>query len=92
MVANRVSFFLNVTGPSVTYATACSAFITAMHGAIVSLSSFEINMGILLSATVHSGHAHNPSFAQLGVLSPDGKCKSFDDSANGCIYNSFLYI
>jgi acyl transferase domain-containing protein len=56
-----------------------------MHGAVNSLSSHEVKLGILVAATVHFGHAHNPSFAQLGVLSPDGACKSFDQDANGCI-------
>lgn len=86
MVANRISFFLNLTGPSVTYDTACSGMMTALHGAHASLTQHECKLGILVGSVVHFGHAHNPSFNQLGVLSPDGGCHSFDDSANGCIF------
>jgi acyl transferase domain-containing protein len=85
MMANRISFFFNLTGPSVNYDTACSAMMTALHGAHASLHANECKLAILVSSVVHYGHAHNPSFAQLGVLSPDGQCRSFDDNANGCI-------
>jgi hypothetical protein len=86
MTANRISFFFNLTGPSVTYDTACSAMLTALHGAHTALTQRECKLAILVSAVVHYGHAHNPSFAQLGVLSPDGRSRSFDDAANGCIF------
>lgn len=92
MASNRVSFFLNLTGPSITYSTACSAFISALHGSVSSLSLRECGLAILVGATVHLGLAHNPSFAQLGVLSPDGRCRSFDDGANGCILYYIIYI
>jgi acyl transferase domain-containing protein len=86
MTSNRISFFFNLTGPSVTYDTACSGLMTALHGAHASLTQRECKLAILVTAVVHYAHAHNPSFTQLGVLSPDGRSRSFDDSANGCIF------
>lgn len=59
--------------------------MTALHGAHASLHARECQIAILSATVVHYGYAHNPSFTQLGVISPEGKCHSFDDSANGCI-------
>jgi 6-methylsalicylic acid synthase len=84
-VANRVSYALDLRGPSVTVDTACSASLVAVHQACQSLRAGETSLalagGVMLVAS--------PSFALVldaaGALSPDGTSKAFDAAANGYV-------
>ncbi len=84
-VANRVSYALDLRGPSVVIDTACSASLVAVHQACQSLRSGETSLalagGVMLVAS--------PSFALVleaaGALSPDGTSKAFDAAANGYV-------
>ena len=84
-VANRISYALDLRGPSVAIDTACSASLVAVHQACQSLRSGETSLalagGVMLVAS--------PSFALVleaaGALSPDGNSKAFDASANGYV-------
>lgn len=84
-VANRVSYALDLRGPSVTVDTACSASLVAIHQACQSLRAGETSLalagGVMLVAS--------PSFAivlnEAGALSPDGTSKAFDAAANGYV-------
>jgi len=82
-IPNRVSYALDLRGPSVAVDTACSASLVAIHQACQALrlgeTSLAIAGGVMLVAS--------PSFALVleaaGALSPDGRSKAFDASANG---------
>lgn len=85
ILANRVSFLLNLSGPSMPIDTACSSALVALHYAVRDLQNGECDAAIvggvnaLLSPRMYITHAKS------GMLSPEGRCKSFDASANGYV-------
>jgi thioester reductase-like protein len=83
MLANRVSYFFNLMGPSASYFTACSAAITALHAAVNGLSLGECSLAFFGGANYLGSASASSGFNALGVISPEGVCKSFDDTANG---------
>ena len=83
MIANRVSFHLNLTGPSFGCNTACSSGVTAVHLASVALRGGEC-VEALAGAGSYLGNIFGSiAFGKLGVMSPTGRCHSFDSRANG---------
>ena len=83
MLANRISYHFNLMGPSITYCTACSASLTALHAAISALRSGDCEQAVCGSVNYLGTARLSASFNALGVISPDGKCHSFDAEANG---------
>ncbi|RMZ80672.1 hypothetical protein DV738_g2743, partial [Chaetothyriales sp. CBS 135597] len=83
MLANRLSYFYDLHGPSVTLDTACSSSLNACHLACTSLQQKESSMALVAGCNLF----YNPDtvipLTSLGFLSPDGKCYSFDHRANG---------
>jgi phthiocerol/phenolphthiocerol synthesis type-I polyketide synthase B len=85
IIANRLSYFLDLRGPSVTVDTACSSSIVAVHMACQSLRLQESDVAIaagvnlLLSPQIFRG------FDQTGVMSPSGACHTFDAEADGFV-------
>ncbi|KAG1725077.1 acyl transferase domain-containing protein [Suillus paluster] len=75
MIANRVSYHLDLRGPSIPTDTACSSSLSAFHLAVQSIRNGECD------AAVVGGYWL--AYSQGGILAPDGKCKPFDASANG---------
>ncbi|KAI1771028.1 hypothetical protein F4818DRAFT_454916 [Hypoxylon cercidicola] len=83
MIANRISHFLDIHGPSATVQSACSSSLVATHVACQSLRSGESEMAIaggvgLITLTDGTMHLNN-----LGFLNPEGHSRSFDADANG---------
>lgn len=83
MIANRVSYIFDFHGPSESIDTACSSSLVAIHRAIQSIRSDECEMALVGGVNVIASPAITIRSSQAGVLSEDGKCKSFDQSANG---------
>ncbi|PYI35790.1 polyketide synthase [Aspergillus indologenus CBS 114.80] len=83
MVANRVSHFYDLRGPSVTIDTACSTTLTALHLAVQSLRAGEATMAIVMGANLMLNSNIFTTMSTLGFLSPDGVSYSFDPRANG---------
>ncbi|XYH97119.1 SDR family NAD(P)-dependent oxidoreductase [Sorangium sp. So ce1128] len=85
VLANRVSYLLNFTGPSFALDTACSSSLVAVRSAIEALwaGSCEVavagGVNLLISPMIYI------SFARAGMLSPDGRCKTFNKDANGYV-------
>jgi acyl transferase domain-containing protein/NADPH:quinone reductase-like Zn-dependent oxidoreductase/acyl carrier protein len=79
----RVSYFLGWRGPCISVDTACSASLVALHLAVQGLRRRECS--IALCGGVNAVHHPRNSIvgSQAGMLSPDGLCKTFDDSADG---------
>ena len=85
MLANRVSYFLNFKGPSETIDTACSSALVAIHRAVTSLQNKECTLAIAGGANLMLNPKTLVMISQLGILSPDGKCRTFDKGANGYV-------
>ncbi|HKO58210.1 MAG TPA: SDR family NAD(P)-dependent oxidoreductase, partial [Thermoanaerobaculia bacterium] len=85
VTANRVSFLLNLRGPSAPIDTACSSSLIALHRAIESIHAGSCDMAIVGGVQVMLSPGAFVSFGAAGMLSPDGKCKTFDKKANGYV-------
>ncbi|MBV9495270.1 MAG: methyltransferase, partial [Acidobacteria bacterium] len=85
VLANRVSYLLNLRGPSSPIDTACSSSLVALHRAIESIRMGSSDMAIVGGVQVIMSPGGYISFGMAGMLSPDGKCKSFDKSADGYV-------
>ena len=92
MLANRISYHFNLLGPSTTYCTACSASLTALHAAINSFKCGDCEQAIIGSVNYLGSARLSASFNALGVISPDGKCHSFDADANGYMRSEGAFI
>ncbi|GAA1905952.1 phthiocerol type I polyketide synthase PpsC [Streptomyces sodiiphilus] len=85
VIAARVSYFLRLTGPSLTVATGCSSSLVALHLAVQAIRAGEIEaalvggVNLILSPDVSIGLTH------FGGLSPDGRCAAFGAGANGFV-------
>lgn len=83
LLSNRVSWFFNLVGPSITLDTACSSSMVAMHLACQSLCCKESDMGIVSGVTIFNSPIDMVSMSHHGFLGKDGRCYSFDHRAEG---------
>jgi polyketide synthase PksN len=82
---NRMSYFLNIHGPSEPIETACSSSLIAVCRAVCALNDGSCEMAIAGGVnTILTPEAHI-SFNKAGMLSEDGRCKTFSDKANGYV-------
>ncbi|MDQ0243085.1 acyl transferase domain-containing protein/thioesterase domain-containing protein [Bacillus fengqiuensis] len=84
-LCTRVSYKLNLTGPSMSIQTACSSSLVAVHAACQSLINGECEMalagGVSITVPQHTGYLYKEG----GTLSKDGSCRAFDDKATGTV-------
>ena len=89
-LANRISYKLNLQGPSVNVQTSCSTGLVAVHSAAQSLLLGECDLAIAGAVHIrlpqHAGYKYQPD----GVLSPDGVCRPFDADARGTVFTNGL--
>ncbi|KAI1277648.1 polyketide synthase [Xylaria sp. FL0933] len=83
MLSNRISWFYDLRGPSLTIDTACSSSLVAMHQACNSLKLGETSMAIVGGCNLILSHEFSMTLDKGGVLGPDGICRSFDEKGNG---------
>lgn len=83
VIANRVSYLLDLRGPSLTVDTACSSSLVALHHAVRALQDHETDLALTGGVNVLVGPAATASFAAAGALAPDGRCKPFAAHADG---------
>ncbi|KAE8325397.1 hypothetical protein BDV39DRAFT_206936 [Aspergillus sergii] len=83
MTANRVSYFFDMKGPSVTVDTACSGSLTALHLACQSLRTGDASMAVAAGVNVILSHEFMSTMTMMKFLSPDGRCHTFDENASG---------
>jgi acyl transferase domain-containing protein len=87
-LSTRISYKLNLKGPSITIQTACSTSLVAVHLARQSLLSEETDMALAGAISVRVPHRAG-YFADGGaVVSPDGHVRAFDARANGTVFGS----
>ncbi|WP_246450250.1 type I polyketide synthase [Allostreptomyces psammosilenae] len=83
VAAGRLSYYLGAQGPSLAVDTACSSSLVAAHLAARSLRSGESDMAIVGGVNLMLSPDTTVSLSKLRALSPDGRCKTFDASADG---------
>ncbi|KAL5041372.1 hypothetical protein BDW71DRAFT_212203 [Aspergillus fruticulosus] len=83
MLANRLSWFFNLQGPSATLDSACSSSLMALDLACQSLRGNESDMAFVTGSNILLRVECVLSLMNMGFTSPDGRCFSFDDRANG---------
>lgn len=91
-LSTRISYKLNLRGPSITVQTACSSSLVAIHLACQSLINGECDIalagGVAIDAPHKSGYLSQPG----DVLSSDGHCRSFDAAAQGTVFGQGIGI
>jgi len=85
IAANRISYSLNLRGPSVAMDTACSSALTAVHVACDHIRAGRCTTALAGGVTIMITPGGFIGFSQASMLSPDGHCKAFDASANGFV-------
>jgi acyl transferase domain-containing protein/NADPH:quinone reductase-like Zn-dependent oxidoreductase/SAM-dependent methyltransferase/acyl carrier protein len=85
IAANRISYCFNLTGPSIAMDTACSAALTAVHIACEQLAAGHCPVALAGGVTVMITPEGFIGFSRASMLSPEGRCKAFDASADGFV-------
>ncbi|CRK99510.1 CLUMA_CG012829, isoform A [Clunio marinus] len=83
LLANRISFFLGLQGPSITIDSACSSSMFALDAAFSALQSGECEAAFVGGANLLLHPFMTIQFMRLGVLAKNGYCRPFDVNANG---------
>jgi acyl transferase domain-containing protein len=83
ITANRINYVLDLLGPSTIVDTACSSTLTAMHIAVQAIRNGDCDQAVVAGVNLIASPPDTVAFSQLGVLSPDGVSKSFDNDADG---------
>jgi acyl transferase domain-containing protein/acyl carrier protein len=85
IIPNRISYFLNFRGPSIPVDTACSSSLVAIHQAIKALKDQECKTALVGGVSIFCTPTRYIQMSKLGMLSPQGQCKTFDSEADGYV-------
>ena len=91
-LSTRVSYKLNLHGPSLSVQSACSTSLVAVHVACQSLLNGECSMALAGGITIWVPHKVGYKYDEGGILSPDGHCRAFDAAAKGTVNGSGVGI
>jgi acyl transferase domain-containing protein/NADPH:quinone reductase-like Zn-dependent oxidoreductase/short-subunit dehydrogenase/ubiquinone/menaquinone biosynthesis C-methylase UbiE/acyl carrier protein len=85
IAANRISYFFNLQGPSLVVDTACSSSLVATHLGCRGIWSGESELAFVGGVNLTLRPELTIGFSKASMLSPDGRCKTFDARANGYV-------
>ena len=86
--STRISYKLNLSGPSINVQTACSTSLVAVHLACQAILAGECEMALAGAAAVRVPQGVGYTSVRGDILSPDGHCRAFDAEAQGTIFGS----
>ncbi len=92
VLATRVSYQLDLRGPSMSVQTACSTSLVAVHLACQSLLNCECDMALAGGVTIEIPHARGYIYREGEILSRDGHCRAFDAASSGTVFSSGVGI
>ncbi len=84
-LTTRISYKLNLRGPSLDVQTACSTSLVATHIACMNLLNYQCDMALAGGVTISFPEKAGYLYQEGMILSPDGHCKPFDEKANGTV-------
>ncbi|KAH6672349.1 putative lovastatin nonaketide synthase [Halenospora varia] len=85
ILSNRISYFYNLHGPSVTLDTACSSSLVGLHMGNQSIRDGEADISIVVGSALHFDPTIYTTMTDLGFLSVDGRCRAFDADGKGYV-------
>src|SRR6185437_14561295 len=85
ILAGRVAYFFDWRGPVLTLDTACSSGLYALHMARRELLAGQCDLAVVAAVNLILSPALSVSYAEAGMLSPRGRCASFDAGADGYV-------
>jgi len=91
-LATRVSYKLNLRGPSLNIATACSTSLVAVCQAVQSLLTYQCDMALAGGVSISVPQRRGYTFQEGFITSPDGHCRAFDAKAQGTVFSNGLGI
>jgi len=92
VLSTRVSYQLDLRGPSINVQTACSTSLVAVHLACESLRNYECDMALAGGVTIEIPHGRGYIYREGEILSRDGHCRSFDAASSGTVFGNGLGI
>lgn len=84
-LTTRAAYKLGLRGPAVTVQTACSTSLTAVHTAVQSLLAYECDAALAGGVSLTRQGEWGYMYQEGGILSPDGRCRPFDEEARGTV-------
>jgi acyl transferase domain-containing protein/acyl carrier protein len=91
-LSTRVSYELNLKGPSLDIQTACSTSLVAVHVALQSLLNYQCDMALVGGISIQVPQRTGYFYQEGGISSPDGHCRPFDAEGQGTIFGSGVGI
>jgi acyl transferase domain-containing protein/acyl carrier protein len=91
-LATKVSYKLNLTGPSINVSTACSTSLVAVHSACQGLLNYECDMSLAGGVAIQVPQKQGYLYQEGGIVSPDGHCRAFDRKAQGSPFGNGVGI
>jgi acyl transferase domain-containing protein/glutamate-1-semialdehyde aminotransferase len=87
-LSTRVSYKLNLRGPSFTLQAGCSTSLIAVCQAFQSLLTYQCDMALAGGSSITLPQKRGSEYQEGGMTSPDGHCRTFDAAANGTVFGS----
>lgn len=84
-LATRVSYKLDLTGPSMTVQTGCSTSLVTVHLACQHLLTYQCSLALAGGSSVNINRSQGYFYQEGTIVSPDGRCRAFDSRANGTV-------